>query len=84
MLGEFSEIIYGSNEDGSVVIGNTNVFDGTTFRVLSALSVMAVSPDMVAPLPITTSTMTLSASQEKLYLYEVTSSRISVCPLTDL
>jgi len=57
-----------ANEDGTIAIGNTNVFDGTTFQVRSAL-------------PVASTTMAISADYATLYLYELNTSRISVHPL---
>jgi YVTN family beta-propeller protein len=63
VLGSFSEGIFASNLDGSLVIGNQHVFNGNTFSILR-------------PLPVQTQTMTIAANGQTLYLYDVTSSRI--------
>lgn len=65
VLGEYSEVIYASNADGSIVIGNTNVFDGTTFTVR-------------APLPVSTTVMALSPDDGTVYLYDVNTSQILI------
>lgn len=71
LLGTFSEQILATNEDGTVAIGSTNFFSGTTFSVLR-------------PLPLSTQVMTLSPDNETLYLYDTTLSRIYIYDISDL
>jgi DNA-binding beta-propeller fold protein YncE len=71
VLGQFSEIIQASNDDGSLVAGTTNIFDGTTFSV-------------IAPLVAATSVMAMSPDDSTLYLYDLNTSRIYIQDLTDL
>jgi hypothetical protein len=70
-LGGFGNVIHASNHDGSVVFGETNVYDGNEFSV-------------IRPLPLETSTMALSADETTLYLYDEGSSRIYLYDVSDL
>ncbi|HET6148856.1 MAG TPA: carboxypeptidase regulatory-like domain-containing protein [Polyangia bacterium] len=63
LLGTFSEAILAVNHDGTVAIGPTKIFDGTTFSARK-------------PLPLSTTVMALSADDKTLYLYDMMSSRI--------
>lgn len=63
VLGTFTEAIYASNLDGSLVVGDHHVFNGNTFSILR-------------PLPVQTQTMAISANGQTLYLYDITTSRI--------
>jgi DNA-binding beta-propeller fold protein YncE len=65
VLGQFSEIIYAANEDGSLAVGNTNVFDGNTFTVREAL-------------PVATTVMAMAPDDSHVYLYDVNTSRIHI------
>jgi DNA-binding beta-propeller fold protein YncE len=65
VLGQFSEYIHVANDDGSVAVGKTNVFDGETFSILGAL-------------PVATDVMALSADDATLYLYDTNTSRIYI------
>jgi hypothetical protein len=51
------------NEDGSLAISSTRIFDGNTFAILGLL-------------PITTTTMAISSDHQTLYLYDLSSSRL--------
>jgi len=64
-LGTFSEIIYASNFDGSVAVGNSNVFDGNTFAILR-------------PLPIAGTLKTFGPDGHTLYTFDSVSSRLYV------
>jgi hypothetical protein len=70
ILGEYSEIIHASNDDGSLVVGTTNVFDGDTFAVLG-------------PLVVSTQVIAMTADATTVYLYDVNTSRIYVQDLTE-
>ena len=63
VLGTFSEGIAAINSDGSLAIGASHIFDGTTF---SAKRIT----------PVSTSTMVVSPDDKTLYLYDTTTSRI--------
>src|SRR5206468_13052770 len=63
VLGSFSEPIAAINSDGSLAIGATHMFDGTTFAAKRAT-------------PISTGTMAVSPDDKTLYLYDTTTSRI--------
>lgn len=71
VLGEFGEIIQASNEDGSLAIGTTNIFNGDTFAIVRPL---AVASDVLA----------LSKQAELVYLYDINRSTISVQDISDL
>jgi DNA-binding beta-propeller fold protein YncE len=71
VVGDFSEMILASNDDGTLVAGSTNVFDGMTFSVL-------------APLVVATEVLAMTPDGTTLYLYDVNSSRIYIQDLTDL
>ena len=64
-LGTFSEGIAAINSDGSLAIGASHIFDGTTFGVKRIT-------------PISTSTMVVSPDDKTLYLYDTTTSRIYI------
>jgi DNA-binding beta-propeller fold protein YncE len=70
VLGDFSDEIHLSNEDGSLVVSTSRVFDGTTFAIIGLL-------------PITTPTLAASPDFTTLYLYELTSSRIYLYDLSE-
>jgi len=65
VLGKFSEAIYASNADGSVVVGNKSVFNGNNFAITAVLAtsttVLAMSPD-----------------GRTVYLYDTSKSRIYI------
>lgn len=65
VLGTLSEPALAANSDGSVVIGKTQIFDGTTFAIKS-------------PLPLSTAILALSADDKTLYLYDTKTSRIYI------
>ena len=62
-LGTFSEGIAAINSDGSLAIGASHIFDGTTFGVKRLT-------------PVSTGTMVVSPDDKTLYLYDTTTSRI--------
>ncbi len=63
VLGTFSEVILAINSDGSLAIGSTKIFDGTTFSAKRMT-------------PLTTTKMAVSPDDKTLYLYDNTTSRI--------
>ena len=63
VLGTFSEVILATTSDGSVAIGASKIFDGTTFSVKRMT-------------PLSTTRMAVSPDDKTLYLYDTTSSRI--------
>jgi len=65
ILGKFSEAIYASNADGSVVVGNKSVFNGNNFAI-------------TAVLPISTTVLAMSPDGKTLYLYDTATSRIYI------
>lgn len=71
VLGQFSEAIYASNADGTLVVGKSKVYDGTTFAIKR-------------PLPITTTVSALSQDSKTLYLYDIKTSRIYIEDLSGL
>ena len=68
VLGTFSETILAINDDGSVAVGASHIFDGTTFSAKRLT-------------PLSTNTMAMSADGTTLYLYDTASSRIYVASL---
>jgi DNA-binding beta-propeller fold protein YncE len=70
VLGQFGEMIYASNMDGSIVFGQTRIFNGTTFQPIRAL-------------PVSTAVMALSSDEKMLYLYDVNTSRIYYDDVSD-
>jgi YVTN family beta-propeller protein len=71
VLGQFSEAIYASNQDGSLVVGQSKVYDGNTFAIKR-------------PLPFTTTVSALSTDGKTLYLYDIKTSRIYIEDLSGL
>jgi YVTN family beta-propeller protein len=63
VLGTFAEVIVLTNGDGSVAVGGTRIFDGTTFSTKKML-------------PLTTTVMAISHDDKTLYLYDGSTSRI--------
>jgi hypothetical protein len=63
LLGTFAEAILVANHDGTVAVGPTKIFDGTTFSARK-------------PLPLSTTVMALGADDKTLYLYDMMTSRI--------
>jgi DNA-binding beta-propeller fold protein YncE len=57
VLGTFTEPIYLSNGDGSMVMGSKSIHDGNTFAILR-------------PLPLSTAIMAISPDDKTLYLYD--------------
>jgi hypothetical protein len=65
VLGKFSETIYASNPDGSVVVGNKSVFNGANFAITGLL-------------PISTTVLAMSPDGQTVYLYDTATSRILI------
>jgi hypothetical protein len=68
VLGTFGEPVLVSNTTGSIVVGATRVYDGTTFAAK-------------ATLPLSTQIMALGPDDKSLYLYSQQSSRVFVYTL---
>ena len=71
VLGEFSEPVLASNDDGSLVVSASYVYDGNDFGIL-------------APTSVTTQVLALSNDARTLYLYDIATSRIYLQDLSDL
>jgi DNA-binding beta-propeller fold protein YncE len=71
ILGQFGEAIYAANQDGTLAVGQSKIYNGTTFAILR-------------PLPLTTTVSALSSDAKTLYLYDVKSSRIYIEDLSGL
>jgi hypothetical protein len=65
VLGEFSEPVYATNADGSIVIGKTNVMNGQTFSI-------------IGPLVVSTTVIAMSSDDSTVYLYDSNSSHIYI------
>jgi DNA-binding beta-propeller fold protein YncE len=63
LLGTFPEIILAANKDGTVAVGATRIYDGTTFAAKVTL-------------PLSTTVMAMTSDDKTLYLYQQASSRI--------
>lgn len=63
LLGTFGESIYASNEDGSIVVGESNVWNGNNFSIISNL-------------PIQSTLMEMDFDNETVYIYDNSTSKI--------
>jgi DNA-binding beta-propeller fold protein YncE len=71
VVGEFSQPILATNDDGSLAISASYVYDGDTFAILGTTA-------------LTTSILALSTDSRTLYLYDIDTSRIYIQDLSDL
>jgi YVTN family beta-propeller protein len=71
VIGSFSTEIYLTNEDGSIAVSDSEVYDATNFSIKGLL-------------PITTTTMAISTDDATLYLYELATSRIYLFEIDEL
>jgi len=63
IVGSFSESIYACNFDGSIVIGNENIWNADNFSIIKAL-------------PVSSNIMSLDPDDTTLYIYDNNSSKI--------
>jgi DNA-binding beta-propeller fold protein YncE len=68
VLGSFGESIVAVTHDGSIAVGSTRIFDGTTFSAKKSL-------------PLTTTVLAISSDDKTVYLYDTMTSRIYVYQL---
>jgi DNA-binding beta-propeller fold protein YncE len=71
VVGEFSDPILATNDDGSLAVSASHVYDGNTFGILALTS-------------LTTQVLALSTDARTLYLYDIATSRIYIQDLSDL
>jgi DNA-binding beta-propeller fold protein YncE len=71
VVGEFSDPILATNDDGSIAVSASHVYDGNNFGIIALTS-------------LTTQVLALSTDARTLYLYDIATSRIYIQDLSNL